>query len=349
MRAIVQDRYGSADALQATAHPRTRDRRHNEVLVHVHAAGLDRGTWHMDDRSPLPDAPDRLRVPSSEEPRAGPRRRRHGRRGRCGGDQVHPGRRGVRHQPRLLRRVRGTPGRTSSPASPRTLSFEQAAVVPVSAGTALQALTDAGHVQAWPEGPGHRRPAAVSAAMPSSSPRRSAPRSPGCAAPASSTSCGPSVLTTSSTTPRTTSPTGPTTTTWSSTSAATRGCHDCAEPETRRHPRHRRRRGGRQVDGRLWPLAAGSCPVAVRAPAADDAHRARSVPATRSGSHRADRGGPGHPEHRPHLPAGPTHPASHASPGSRQSEGQARDHGRGVANMISTASCRALAPGLCLT
>jgi NADPH:quinone reductase-like Zn-dependent oxidoreductase len=46
MRAIVQDRYGSAEVLRLdrVPQPRVADK---EVLLHVHAAGLDRGTWHL--------------------------------------------------------------------------------------------------------------------------------------------------------------------------------------------------------------------------------------------------------------------------------------------------------------
>ncbi len=46
MRAILQSRYGSTDVLQlgATARPKPGE---GEVLVQVHAAGLDRGTWHL--------------------------------------------------------------------------------------------------------------------------------------------------------------------------------------------------------------------------------------------------------------------------------------------------------------
>ena len=46
MRAIVQDRYGSAEVLRLehVARPRIAE---DEVLVQVRAAGLDRGTWHM--------------------------------------------------------------------------------------------------------------------------------------------------------------------------------------------------------------------------------------------------------------------------------------------------------------
>ena len=48
---------------------------------------------------------------------------------------------------RLVRRVRRRPARTSSPPSRPNLTFEQAAVVPVSALTALQALRDVGRVE----------------------------------------------------------------------------------------------------------------------------------------------------------------------------------------------------------
>jgi NADPH:quinone reductase-like Zn-dependent oxidoreductase len=46
MQAIVQDSYGSADELRSAQieRPAIAD---NEVLVRVHAAGLDRGTWHL--------------------------------------------------------------------------------------------------------------------------------------------------------------------------------------------------------------------------------------------------------------------------------------------------------------
>ena len=46
MRAIVQDRYGDVDALrlEQTDRPEIAE---DEVLVRVHAAGMDRGTWHL--------------------------------------------------------------------------------------------------------------------------------------------------------------------------------------------------------------------------------------------------------------------------------------------------------------
>src|SRR5213078_5091376 len=47
MRAIVQTGYGDADVLHAAERPLPRALRDDEVLVRVHAAGLDRGTWHL--------------------------------------------------------------------------------------------------------------------------------------------------------------------------------------------------------------------------------------------------------------------------------------------------------------
>lgn len=46
MQAIVQDRYGSADVLQLREIERPRPRAH-EVIVRVHAAGIDFGVWHL--------------------------------------------------------------------------------------------------------------------------------------------------------------------------------------------------------------------------------------------------------------------------------------------------------------
>ena len=46
MRAIVQDRYGAAEVLRLShlPSPQVAD---DEVLVRVHAAGVDRGVWHL--------------------------------------------------------------------------------------------------------------------------------------------------------------------------------------------------------------------------------------------------------------------------------------------------------------
>src|SRR5262245_58051727 len=46
MRAIVQDRYGSADVLQLREIARPSPRA-GEVIVRVHAAGIDFGVWHL--------------------------------------------------------------------------------------------------------------------------------------------------------------------------------------------------------------------------------------------------------------------------------------------------------------
>jgi NADPH:quinone reductase-like Zn-dependent oxidoreductase len=46
MTAIVQDRYGSADVLQLREIERPRPRA-DEVIVRVHAAGVDFGVWHL--------------------------------------------------------------------------------------------------------------------------------------------------------------------------------------------------------------------------------------------------------------------------------------------------------------
>lgn len=143
-QAIVQDRYGSADDLrlaQITA-PGIAD---NEVLLRVRAAGLDRGTWHL-----MTGRPYALRLGF--------------------------GLRGPRN-PVLGRAVAGTVAAVGSAVTrfsvgddvfgighgsfaeytaaredklapkPATTSFEQAAVVPISAPTALQALTDVGRVR----------------------------------------------------------------------------------------------------------------------------------------------------------------------------------------------------------
>ena len=46
MRAVVQERYGSADVLRVAQIPRP-SIGPDEVLVDVHAAGVDRGVWHL--------------------------------------------------------------------------------------------------------------------------------------------------------------------------------------------------------------------------------------------------------------------------------------------------------------
>jgi NADPH:quinone reductase-like Zn-dependent oxidoreductase len=47
MRAVVQGAYGDADVWRPANVPLPRPLRDDELLVRVHAAGLDRGTWHL--------------------------------------------------------------------------------------------------------------------------------------------------------------------------------------------------------------------------------------------------------------------------------------------------------------
>jgi NADPH:quinone reductase-like Zn-dependent oxidoreductase len=144
MQAIVQDRYGSADVLRLARITRPEPTDH-EVLVRVHAAGLDRGAWHlMTGRPYVMRLGTGIRVPKN--PVLG--------RDVAGtvvavgaavtrfsvGDEVFGIGRGsfaeyaVARADKLARK-------------PTNLTFERAAVVPVSALTALQALRDAGRVQ----------------------------------------------------------------------------------------------------------------------------------------------------------------------------------------------------------
>lgn len=77
MRAVIQDRYGTAEVLhvEEVAVPMVAD---GEVLVRVHAAGVDRGTWHLN--GPALPGPARVRDSAAQEPGA-----RHGRRRNRGG------------------------------------------------------------------------------------------------------------------------------------------------------------------------------------------------------------------------------------------------------------------------
>ncbi|MET0520740.1 MAG: NAD(P)-dependent alcohol dehydrogenase [Jiangellaceae bacterium] len=145
MRAVVQDRYGSAGVLRVArvARPVIAD---HEVLVRVHAAGLDRGTEHLMTGKPyavrLAVGLRRPRNPISGRDLAGTVVKLGSAVTRFAvGDEVYGIASGsfaeyaVARQDKLARK-------------PVNLSFAQAAVVPVSAGTALRALVDVGRVQA---------------------------------------------------------------------------------------------------------------------------------------------------------------------------------------------------------
>ena len=148
MRAIVQDRYGPAPEdvlrLSSTAVPSTAP---DQVLVRVHAASVDRGTWHVMAGLPYP-----IRAAGFGLTR--PRYVNPGRSlagtvevvgeqvaGLAPGDEVF-GVGEATFAPYAVAR----PDRLSR--KPAALSFEQAAAVPVSGLTALQAVRDHARVAA---------------------------------------------------------------------------------------------------------------------------------------------------------------------------------------------------------
>jgi NADPH:quinone reductase-like Zn-dependent oxidoreductase len=146
MRAIVQDRYGSPDVLTPAVIDRPGPGAH-DVLLRVRAAGLDRGTWHL-----MTGQPYLMRVigfgfrrPKSRVPgldvagtvaAVGPAVTRF-----AVGDEVYGVARGsyaeyaAAHEDKLARK-------------PENISFEEAAVVPVSGLIAQRGLVDVGKLQA---------------------------------------------------------------------------------------------------------------------------------------------------------------------------------------------------------
>lgn len=145
MKAIVQDRYGEADVLRLEEIDRP-DIGDDEVLVEVHAAGVDRGVWHLMTGLAYPirlagygvRAP-KNRVRGSEVA---------GRVEAVGkavttlrpGDEVY----GI-GEGSFAEYVRAKADKLAP--KPANLTFEQAAAAPVSALTALQGLRDHGHVR----------------------------------------------------------------------------------------------------------------------------------------------------------------------------------------------------------
>lgn len=141
MRAIVQGAYGSADVL-TVARVSKPDIAANEVLVRVHAAGLDRGTWHiMTGRPYALRLAFGFRAPKNPVPgldlagtvvAVGAAVTRFG-----VGDQVFGVGKGSFAEYAAARE-------DHLALKPAGISFEQAAVVPVSACTALQSLRAGG-------------------------------------------------------------------------------------------------------------------------------------------------------------------------------------------------------------
>ena len=144
MQAVVQDRYGAVDALRHAriARPEVAD---DEVLVRVRAAGLDRGTWHL-----MTGKPYLMRIAGLGF--TGPKDQVPGRdlagtvaavgaavTGFAVGDEVYGVGRGS-----FAEYTAASPDKLAR--KPAGLSYVQAAVVPISASTALQALTDHGRL-----------------------------------------------------------------------------------------------------------------------------------------------------------------------------------------------------------
>jgi len=145
VKAIVQDRFGPADGLELRDID-TPEIGATEVLVRVHAAGVDRGVWHVMTGLPYP-----IRLAGY-----GFRAPKHGVPGTdlagvvtavgadvtrfAPGDEVFGTGIGTYAEYARAREDQLT-------AKPTTLTFEQAAALPASGVTALQALRDRGAVQ----------------------------------------------------------------------------------------------------------------------------------------------------------------------------------------------------------
>jgi NADPH:quinone reductase-like Zn-dependent oxidoreductase len=147
MQAITQDRYGEAeDVLRLEEIPRPAIGE-KEVLLRVHAAGVDRGVWHLMTGLPYPVRLAGYGIRAPKTPVRG--REVAGRVEATGsavtalhvGDEVFGIADGSFAQYASARPDKLAP-------KPANLTFTQAAAVPVSALTALQAVRDRGHVQA---------------------------------------------------------------------------------------------------------------------------------------------------------------------------------------------------------
>jgi NADPH:quinone reductase-like Zn-dependent oxidoreductase len=146
MRAIVQAEYGSADVLRVEEIDRPTIGE-DEVLGRVHAAGLDRGTWHMMSGQPYLirlmgfglRAPKNL-VPGLDVAGTVAATGAHVSRFEVG-DEVFGISQGSFAEFACVREDKLA-------RKPANLAFDQAAAVPVSGLAALQSLTDVGNVQA---------------------------------------------------------------------------------------------------------------------------------------------------------------------------------------------------------
>jgi NADPH:quinone reductase-like Zn-dependent oxidoreductase len=145
MKALTQDRYGTADVLELRDIERPKPRE-GQVLVRVVAAGIDRGAWHFMAGEPylMRLLGFGLRAPSVAVPgtnfagvveAVGPAVTAF-----KPGDEVYGATRGT------FAEYAVAPIGKVAPKPPQ-LSFEQAAVLPYPTFVAMQALRDHGHVQ----------------------------------------------------------------------------------------------------------------------------------------------------------------------------------------------------------
>jgi NADPH:quinone reductase-like Zn-dependent oxidoreductase len=145
MKAIVQDTYGSTEVLQLRDIDKP-DIADDEVLVRVHAAGVDRGVWHVMAGLPYPIrlAGYGLRAPKTPVPGMD-----------LAGVVEAVGKDVTRFQPgdEVFGIGKGTYAEYARASEnklapkPSNLTFEQAAAVAISGLTALQGLRDKGQVQ----------------------------------------------------------------------------------------------------------------------------------------------------------------------------------------------------------
>ncbi len=147
MQAITQDRYGEAEdvlRLEEIARPAIGA---DEVLLRVHAAGVDQGVWHLMTGLPYPV---RLAGYGVRAPKTAVRGREVAGRVEAAGSAVTT----LRVGDEVFGIADGSFAQYASARpdklapKPANLTFTQAAAVPVSALTALQAVRDRGHVQA---------------------------------------------------------------------------------------------------------------------------------------------------------------------------------------------------------
>jgi NADPH:quinone reductase-like Zn-dependent oxidoreductase len=146
MKAIVQDRYGSADVLEFADVPKPAPKE-GELLVRVHAAGVDQGQWHLMAGKPYlirvmgfgfraPKARVRGRDLAGTVEAIGPNAT-----GFAVGDEVY----GTCDS--SFAEYATVPVKQAA-LKPANLTFEQAAAVPISGGSALQAVRDVAKVRA---------------------------------------------------------------------------------------------------------------------------------------------------------------------------------------------------------